>query len=78
MIHQQEVSYISVPPELNNSIKGLLNIKNKDDECLKWCRIRFLNPTNSHPEKINKQDKKIAETLDYRGINFSMKERKIY
>ena len=78
MIHQQEVSYISVPPELNNSIKGLINIKTKDDECLKWCHIRFLNPTKSHPEKIYKQDKKIAETLDYRAINFSMKERKIY
>ena len=32
-------------------------------------------PTNSHPERINKQDKKIDDTLDYRGINFSMKAR---
>ena len=37
--------------------------------------IRFLNPTNSHPERINKQDKKIASTLDYRDINFPMKAR---
>ena len=29
----------------------------------------------SHPERINKQDKKIAYTLDYRGINFPMKAR---
>ena len=32
-------------------------------------------PTNSHLERINKQDKKIDDTLDYRGINFSMKAR---
>ena len=56
-------------------MKGLINIKNKDTECFKWCHIRFLNFTNSHPERINKQDKKIAETLDYRGINFPMKAR---
>ena len=37
--------------------------------------VRFINPTNSHPERINKQDKKIADTLDYRGINFPMKAR---
>ena len=68
-------SYIQLPPELNNSMKGLINIKNKDDECFKWCHVRFINPTNSHPERINKQDKKIADTLDYRGINFPMKAR---
>ena len=34
---------------------------------------QILNPTNSHHERINKKDKKIAETLDYSGINFTMK-----
>ena len=56
-------------------MKGLINLKNKDDECFKWCHIRFINPTNSHPERINKKDKEIAKSLDYRGINFSMKAR---
>ena len=56
-------------------MKGLTNIKNKDIDCFKWCHIRLINPTNSHPERINKQDKKIADTLDYRGINFLMKAR---
>ena len=68
-------SYFPLPPELSNSMKGLINLKNKDNECFKWCHIRFINPTNSHPERINKQDKKIASTLDYRGINFPMKAR---
>ena len=56
-------------------MKSLINIKSKDSECFKWCHIRFLNPTNSHPETINKQDKKIASTLDYRGIKFPLKAR---
>ena len=68
-------SYIPLPPKLNNPKKGLINFKNKNIECFKWCHIRFLNPTNSYPEKINKQDKKIASTLDYRGVNFPTKAR---
>ena len=51
-------------------MKELINIKNKDNECFKWCNIRSINPTNNHPKRINKQDKNIESTLDYRGINF--------
>ena len=29
-------SYIKLPSESNNSMKDLINIKNKDDECFKW------------------------------------------
>ena len=56
-------------------MKGLINLKKKDNECLKWCHVRFINPQNKNLERIKKQDKKIAETLDYRGINFPMKAR---
>ena len=68
-------SYISLPKSLNNSMKGLINLKNKDHKCFMWCHVRLINSTNSHPERINKQDKTIASTLDYRGINFRMKAR---
>ena len=33
-------SYIELPIELQNSAKGLINIKNKDDECFRWCHTR--------------------------------------
>ena len=51
-------SYIPLAKELNNSIKGLINIKNKNLKCFMWCHIRLINLTDSHPERINKQDKK--------------------
>ena len=54
-------------------MKGLINIKNKDLKCFMWCHIRLVNPTDSHPERINQQDKKIASTLDYSDIDFTMK-----
>ena len=56
-------------------MKGLINLKNKDTECFKWCHVRFINPQNKDADRIKKQDEKIAETLDYRGINFPMKAR---
>ena len=66
-------SYFPLPKELNNSVKGLINIKNKYLKCFMWCHIRLVNPTINHPERINKQDEKIASTLDYSGIDFLMK-----
>ena len=49
--------YIELPTELRNPKKGLINIKNKDDECFRWCHIRHLNPQTEHPERIKKEDK---------------------
>ena len=49
-------SYIELPTELRNPKKGLINIKNKDDECFRWCHIRHLNPQTEHPERIKKED----------------------
>ena len=56
-------------------MKGLINLKNKDIKCFKWCHVKFINPQIKTSDRINKQDKKIAETLDYRDINFPIKAR---
>ena len=37
-------SYIKLPSELRNSAKGLINMKNKDNQCFRWCHIRHINP----------------------------------
>ena len=47
-------SHISLPKALNNSMRSLINLKNKDHKCFMWCHARLINPTNSHPERINK------------------------
>ena len=53
-------SYITLPSELNHPIKGLINLKYKDNQCFKWCDIRFINPQNKHWNRIKKQDKKLV------------------
>ena len=35
-----------------------------------WYHIRLINPTNSHPERIKMEEKKIAATLNYSYIEF--------
>jgi len=63
-------SYIHLPQELQNSVKGLINIKNEDNECFRWCHIRHLNPQDKNPQRIKKTDKQYIENLDYSGIEF--------
>ena len=37
-----------------------------------WCHVKLINPTNSHPERINKQEKKIAANFHYSDIEFPL------
>ena len=63
-------SYIKLPEELKHTSKGLVNIKNKDNECFRWCHIRYLNPKNKDSQRIKKSDKNMIDKLDYSGIEF--------
>ena len=63
-------SYIQLPYELRNSAKGLINMKNEDNECFRWCHIRHLNQQEKYPQRIKKTDKQYVEKLDYSNIDF--------
>lgn len=49
-------SYIKLPKELQHVKKGLINIKNRDKECFRWCHIRHFNPQATNPQRIKKVD----------------------
>ena len=68
-------SYIELPTELRNSKKGLINMKNKDEECFRWFHIRHLNPQIKYPERIKKEDKKMINELNYDGIDFPLSQK---
>ena len=63
-------SYIELPTELRSNMKGLINMKNEDNECFRWCHIRHLNPQNKYPHRIKKVDKEYVNNLDYSEIEF--------
>src|ERR1043165_6341095 len=46
-------SYIKLPAELASK-KAIINLKNNDNECFKWCVSRALNPTDDNPHRITR------------------------
>ena len=73
-----ERSYIRLPKELDHPNKGLINIQNtNDDECFKWCLIRYLNPADRNSAKITKAGQDFAKKPDFKETEFPVKTRNI-
>ena len=70
-------SYFPLPGELSNPMKGLINVKNDDNQCFRWCHVRHLNPLGHHNERITQKDRGIAKTLDYSGVTFPVTIREM-
>ena len=68
-------SYVKLPAELRSSKKGLINIKNNDQKCFLWCHVKHINPVKIHTERITREVKKLANDLDYDGIEFPVREK---
>ena len=69
-------SYMELPTELKNPAKGLINLKNKDDECFRWCHIRqHLNLQRKDPQRIKKDHKQYIGGLDYTNMGFPVSQK---
>ena len=62
-------SYIDLPPALKNK-KAIINMKNQDNECFKWCVLRALNPKDTNPDRIDNDLKSKEDTINMEGINY--------
>ena len=72
-------SYIELPKELNHPRKGLINIQNIDDnECFKWCLVRYLNLADCKSARITQADKDLVKKLDFKDIKLPVKVSDIY
>ena len=72
-------NYITLPKELDHPRKGLINIKNIDDnECFKWSMISYLNPADHLPATITKANQDFAKKLDFKDTKFPSKIRDIH
>ena len=69
-------SYIDLPTFLKNK-KAIINMKNQDNECFKWCILRALNPKNTNPDRIDKDLKSKQDTLNMEGIRYPVDFRGI-
>ena len=69
--------YIKLLAELRSSDKGVINMKNNDQRCFLWCHVRHVSPVKIHPERITREDKKLANDLDYDRVGFPVPEKDI-
>ena len=50
--------------------KAIINMKNENNKCFLWSVLRALNPTKSHPERVDKELKVKENTLNMEGIEY--------
>ena len=53
----------------------MINIKNNDNNCFLWLFARHLNLIKKHPERIKKEDKGLANNLNYERIEFPISRK---
>ena len=72
-------SYIPLPKKIRDK-KAVINMKNDDDQCFKWCISRALHFVKDHPERITKELKEFSERLNWDGLIFpvDLKQIKIF
>ena len=62
-------SYIPLPDNLAAK-KAIINMKNDDNECFKWCITRALNPIDKNQERITKELVEQSKKLCWSGVEF--------
>ena len=62
-------SYIETPKAISNSKCGLVNIRNTDNECFKWCLKYHQSEKSKHSMRTTALSK-IDDKYDYENINF--------
>ena len=60
-------SYIELPKYLKDK-KAIVNVKNDDQECLKWALLSALHPVKDNPHRVNKYMQ--FKELRFTGVDF--------
>ena len=69
-------SWIPLPKFLASK-KALINPRNTDQECFKWCVVEGMYPQKRDRDRITKTSRKYAELFNWDGINFPVKPSQI-
>ena len=58
----------------------MINIKNEDNQCFKWCIARALNPVDQNSNQLTKELVKQSKSLNWNGLKFpvDLKQIKIF
>ena len=56
-------------------MKRLVNIQNEDNECFRWCLIRYINPVDKNLAIIRKVDGEFTKQLNFKCINNLLRKK---
>ena len=56
-------------------MKGFINLKNEDNRCFLWCRVRHLNQNGVKLHRITRKDREIVKKLNYSGVDFPVSKK---
>ena len=70
-----ESCYAKLPTELRGPKKRQIKIQNNNQKCFIWWHDRHIKPIKIHTERITQKDKKLANDLNYDGIEFPVSEK---
>ena len=70
-------SWIPTPERYSNAKCGLINIKNEDQECFRWCMKYHQSPQTDHSSRISAL-KKVEDKYDYSDISYPTSYDDIY
>eukprot|EP00760_Papus_ankaliazontas_P009483 PhM_4_TR14086/c5_g1_i4/m.107049 len=68
--------YIELPKDISNPKCGLVNIKNDDDECFKWCMLYHQSKQLKNGERLTVL-KKVEDKYDWTNIKFPVGKTEI-
>ena len=69
-------SYSELPKELKYK-SAVINMKNEDQQCFKWCVMWAPNPVDKGPQRITKLLRKQSKILKWGDLKFPVKLRDI-
>ena len=64
-------SWIPLPKQLANK-KAIINLKNEDNECFKWCVTRALFPAKNNAERIDRNLRENSKRINWTGLKFPL------
>lgn len=56
---------------------SMIFIQNEDDQCFRWCFVRYLNHVDKNSAIIRNIDIEYSKQLNLQGIKFAVQEKKI-
>ena len=69
-LQAKEVYISNYLKELNNLMRGLINIQNDDNDCSRWCFVSYLNRVTKTQAKIRNADRHLAKQLNFKNVKF--------